>query len=675
MISDVFFLVFIRIDILFFFVRQPSLSFTLAIITRNTYNHIRERNNKQGYDLILILITAPHKTITFQGEEMKYTDKYAITDIYWDRMWIYFRITPADMNDLPPDTFRPYIINTDGSYKAFLKHEETGLYKLNITNPGNCKMLPVGEYRISYEAVTGGRDPQQPEFLPYVPAVEPGEAAQTTTEPSDTVQSAAYAGETAQTTTEPNDMVQSTAEADETAQSAVDPIQDLSVEKKNKRFLYFHSEREYRVAFSNEDGFCFISSDGLRTDKKKVLKLKTRLERRRHRLAKSVLRSVYNIYYFLYKKLRFSGSKKRILLFSDQSEQISSNMAALKKALIREGYKPDEAFRAITTRHYSFFHWVKTLKKLAKADFIFMDDHSQTTDWLTLKKTTITQLWHAGAGFKSTGYSRFGMAASPAPLSGHRQYTYGIAGSRKIRHFFSEVWGINDTMVLPAGMPRLDEYLNETYRKETTEKLLSEYPLLKKRVILFAPTYRGANKKHAYYPYKKLDFADMYQAAVETDSVFVFKMHPFVTQPVPIPEEYKDRMLDISAYPNINDLFYATDLLITDYSSNIYEFSLMRKPMLFFAYDIKGYSKSRGFHRDYRTNVPGRITENCTDMCEAIRQGDFEYEKVEEYIANNFEQTDTHACDRIIDWIVRGKLPEEFKKDIREELKNVQINA
>lgn len=581
---------------------------------------------------------------------MKYTDKYNITNIYWDRMWIYFCISPtipdtklyylnsATVKSQQNGIFRPYIINSDRNYKAYLRPEAPWIYKLNITNPGNCKMLPLGEYFLSYESNYAGKDFEVSEFIDYVPSTE----------------------------------IHPTAATDIKVNPAYGINTDQSVCTKNKGFLYYYSEREYRIDFSDKGGFHFTASDGLRTDKPKVLKFKTKLKRCRHRIAKSILRFVYNFDYLLYKKLLLFHSGKRILLFNDQSEQMSSNMAALKNALIREGYEPDEALRAITTKHYSFFHWAKTLKKLAKADFIFMDDHSQTTDWLKLKNCIITQLWHAGAGFKSTGYSRFGMPASPAPLSGHRQYTYGIAGSRKIRHFFSEVWGINDTMVLPAGMPRLDEYLNEDYRKRATEKLLNDYPILKKRVILFAPTYRGTNKKHAYYPYKMLNFSEIYQTIVKTDSIFVFKMHPFVSKPVPIPEEYKDRMLDISSYSNINDLFYVTDLLITDYSSNIYEFSLMRKPMLFFAYDIEGYSKSRGFHRDYRTNVPGKITENCHDMCEAIINNDFDYEKVEEYISNNFEQTDTHACDRIIDWIIRGNLPAEFKYEIKEELKNVK---
>ena len=158
-----------------------------------------------------------------------------------------------------------------------------------------------------------------------------------------------------------------------------------------------------------------------------------------------------------------------------------------------------------------------------------------------------------------------------------------------------------------------------------------------------------------------LDFDKLYKMCKDTDSVIIFKMHPFISEPVPIPENYRDRLTDMSDYPNINDLFYITDLLITDYSSNIYEFSLMRKPMLFFAYDIESYTKERGFHRDYRANVPGKITETFDDMIDAIYHEDFEYYKTTDYLKNNFDHIDTHACDRIIEWIIKGNLPEDLE--------------
>ncbi len=550
-------------------------------------------------------------------------EKVFIKNIEWDRIWISFFIEGLD------ETSNVFISNSKRTYSFSLKKGDApDEYKLNITNPGDCKMLPTGIYELFYNS----SDKELPGASYNINWNNPS----------------------------------------------------IEVKTLSKQFIYFHNERAYRIQFTDKNGFKFKASDVQLKGQGTIKNLLSIIRRTKNNTAKTILRTIYNFDYLLFhRKLRGKDIHKikepRILLMSDQSEEMGSNMVALKNALIREGYSPKEALRAITTKHYSILHWMKTLKKIAWADYIFLDDHSQTTDWLTIKGAVITQLWHAGAGFKSTGYSRFGMPASPAPKSGHRQYTYGIAGSKKIRHFFSEVWGINDEMVLPTGMPRLDEYLDENYIEETVNRLLNNYPVLCKpssdsaksvsttseswkdrkrdNIILFAPTYRGENKKHAFYPYDKLDLDRLYKLCKETDSVIIFKMHPFVEDPVPIPEEYKDRMIDLVKYPNINDLFYITDLLITDYSSNIYEFSLMRKPILFYAFDIDEYTKTRGFHRDYRTNVPGKIVETFDDMIQAIEKKDFEYEKVEDYIDNNFEFTDTHACDRIIDWIIRGNLP------------------
>ena len=113
-------------------------------------------------------------------------------------------------------------------------------------------------------------------------------------------------------------------------------------------------------------------------------------------------------------------------------------------------------------------------------------------------------------------------------------------------------------------------------------------------------------------------------------------------------------------YPNINELFYITDLLITDYSSCIYEFMLMKKPMLFFAFDKDRYAVSRGFHRDYDSNVPGKICMTFDELLRAMREEDYEYEKVERMLPPYFDHVDASSSDRVIDWLVLGNLPEEY---------------
>ena len=376
---------------------------------------------------------------------------------------------------------------------------------------------------------------------------------------------------------------------------------------------------------------------------------------------KPLLRRLYRFWSWVYRR-----KENGVLFMSEQSYTCGANQTAVYKRMQERGldqsYDVYFSARAAASEEQSYKSWMQVIRKMAKCRMIFIDDHAPVLDWLKLNpRTKLIQLWHAGAGFKSSGYSRWGHIGCPAPQSCHRQYQYGIAGSKQIAPFFSEVWGITDEQVLPTGMPRMDEYLDENHRKEITKRLYEIYPICQgKKVILFAPTYRGKNRKTAHYPYHLIDFSRFYELC-GSEYVVLFKMHPWVHDSVPIPAQYQDRFLDVGKYPNINDLFYITDLLITDYSSNIFEYSLMKKPMMFFAYDEIQYSFSRGFHRDYELAAPGKICHSFEELMTAFEQKDFEYEKVEEYVEKHFDYIDTKASDRVIDWILLGNLPQDIQ--------------
>lgn len=386
-----------------------------------------------------------------------------------------------------------------------------------------------------------------------------------------------------------------------------------------------------------------------------------------------VLRDVYKFWSYVYRK-----RTNTILFISEQSNTLGANQTAVYNRMKERGM--DKTYTLLTSARMAaaqrqpYRSWLKLMRTLAKSQLIFIDDHAPVFDWLRLnKRTRMVQLWHAGAGFKSSGYSRWGHFGCPAPQCCHRQYTYGIAGSRNIAPFFSEVWGITDEQVLPTGMPRMDEYLDQDFRQRVTEELYQEFPLCKgKKVMLFAPTYRGKNRKTAYYPYELIDFSRLYELCGD-EWVVLFKMHPWVHDGVPIPEEYSDKMIDVGRYPNINNLFYITDLLVTDYSSNIFEYSLMRKPMLFFAFDKVQYSFSRGFHRDYKEAAPGKVCYSFDELMKAFEEKDFEYEKVEEYVEKHFDYIDTHSSDRVIDWFVLGNIPEELQKALEEKKESMRF--
>ena len=131
-------------------------------------------------------------------------------------------------------------------------------------------------------------------------------------------------------------------------------------------------------------------------------------------------------------------------------------------------------------------------------------------------------------------------------------------------------------------------------------------------------------------------------------------MHPFVKTPIFIPDEFKDVMIDASEYREINDILFITDLLITDYSSVVYEASSLNIPMLFYAFDLEGYISSRDFYEPFETFVPGKIVKTFGELMKAIGTNDFEQEKVAPFRDKNFEYQDGGSTDRVIDWLILG---------------------
>ncbi len=136
-------------------------------------------------------------------------------------------------------------------------------------------------------------------------------------------------------------------------------------------------------------------------------------------------------------------------------------------------------------------------------------------------------------------------------------------------------------------------------------------------------------------------------------------MHHFIPGQVPIPEHMRDRFIDVASYRNGNNLLLVTDLLITDYSSIIYEYSLLKRPMLFFAYDEQVYSSVRGFHRPYVETAPGKVCHSFDELLAAIRDEDFETWRGDQFRKENFDNIDTGSSDRVIDWLILGEPPAE----------------
>ena len=235
--------------------------------------------------------------------------------------------------------------------------------------------------------------------------------------------------------------------------------------------------------------------------------------------------------------------------------------------------------------------------------------------------------------------------------SSHRRYDYAVVGGEALREVYSEVFGIDKEKCLPYGLLRNDGYTDEKRISAFRESFYREYPRLEnKKIILFAPTFRGDGMRSAYYPFEIIDQKKIYDMCGE-DKIFLVKMHPFVSERVRIEEEYADRIFDFSHFNDINSLFYVTDVLITDYSSNIYEFAMLEKPVISFAFDKEAYEMQRSLHRTLEENSPGKVCYSFEELLDALINKDYETEKLYKFIKENINKSEVYSSDRVIDEI------------------------
>ncbi|MGH1563802.1 CDP-glycerol glycerophosphotransferase family protein [Mumia sp. DW29H23] len=174
------------------------------------------------------------------------------------------------------------------------------------------------------------------------------------------------------------------------------------------------------------------------------------------------------------------------------------------------------------------------------------------------------------------------------------------------------------------------------------------------RVVLYAPTFRDDRTSGGRFaPQAELDLALLHDRL--GDSVVVLlRMHSVVRGRPPVPEELRDFARDVSRYPDTQELLLAADVLVTDYSSVMFDFATLDRPMVFFTYDLDHYrDELRGFYFPFEEQAPGplvRTTDAVADALVRALAGDDGYAAArEEFRARFAPLDDGHASERVLD--------------------------
>ena len=354
--------------------------------------------------------------------------------------------------------------------------------------------------------------------------------------------------------------------------------------------------------------------------------------------------------FYLFKPFRLK--ENRITFISNRRNSISGNYESIYAELIKD--KNIDIKTVLDTKE-SFISCFKYGYYLASSKVILIDDYIRSVYEIRKRKDNyLIQVWHACGAFKAFGFSRLSKEGCwPQDSRSHRTYDYCLVSSRKVAKHYAEAFGMNVDRVIATGIPRTDIFFDEAYKREIRAKIFSSYPMLKdKKVILFAPTFRGSSKKEGNYPHYRFDYKQIFESFGDEYRIII-KHHPHVNNKPVIDDEYKDRVIDLSKNEELNELLFVTDILITDYSSVIFEAALLDIPMLFYAFDLDEYISSRGFYCEYISFIPGKFVENMDEIIAALLVGDFEADKIKEFKKGFFDDLDGKSGKRASEFIKR----------------------
>lgn len=346
----------------------------------------------------------------------------------------------------------------------------------------------------------------------------------------------------------------------------------------------------------------------------------------------------------------FKIKKNRVTFISNRREHISGNYEYIYSELIQN---KNLDIRTVLDTKEGYFSCFKYGYYLATSKVVLIDDYIKTIYGIPRRKENyLIQVWHACGAFKTFGFSRLGKPGGQKQTSyAHRNYDYCTVSSKEICKYYAEGFGLSLEKVIATGVPRTDIFFSEEYKSKAKREFYSKYPHLKdKKIILFAPTFRGNGKKTGYYPEHRFDYEKLYEH-FKGEYAIIVKHHPFVNNRVEIPKEYENKVIDMSDNEELNDLLFVTDVLITDYSSVVFEASLLDIPMLFYAFDLQNYISSRGFYYEYDDFVPGKIVSNTAAIISSIENYDFETEKIEAFKHKFFDELDGRAGKRVANLI------------------------
>ncbi len=275
--------------------------------------------------------------------------------------------------------------------------------------------------------------------------------------------------------------------------------------------------------------------------------------------------------------------------------------------------------------------------------------------WLPLRKNQIMlETWHGGGAYKRVGsYEHWSKVRLIEQKLNAKQVTHYISSSRKFTEVQAPSKWIPEEKFINTGMPRNEIFFYPDKMAELREKVFAHFGLSVNsdvKIVLYAPTYRGLTgyKKNGEDIKITPDYSKLLSSLEGKFGgkwILFFRSHYFDTG---LSKQLPGSVVDATKYEDMQELLCAADVLLTDFSSSIWDFALTGNPCFLFAPDLQQFIDDRGFYTD-PYSWPFPMAQNDDELTRNIlNYNQAAYDKaVEKHFTDFGSYENKDACDKV----------------------------
>lgn len=350
----------------------------------------------------------------------------------------------------------------------------------------------------------------------------------------------------------------------------------------------------------------------------------------------------------IYKKAvkKTTVNPNKIIMADMHSDSLPYSMQAVYASLVEKGYIPEVYCRDISkmSRSDSMKYMKGFMKEYAAAGYVFICSYFLPVSSCDKRpETKVIQLWHSGGLMKKMGYDT--KDDIPKYYKGivTKNYDLVTVSAPVCAPVWESALRLQKGTAKPLGLARTDIYFDEAWKQECRDRFYELCPDAKgKKIVLYAPSFSG-------------NASDPECAGIESglekafegldDYYLIIKLHPHLKKKYsrfwkndPCRELPTEKLLPVA------------DIMITDYSSVLFDYCIFRKPFVLFCPDIDSYKKSRGFYADINS-FPAPLAKDKDELEKVFREKLYDRyteTQLEEFYKEYMGACDGHSTDRIL---------------------------